>query len=201
MSKLRRLAPRLLALAAVAALVGWVLGLRARGGSFEQARPLFQRGTMEDLRVAGETLAAGSGDCLLAARALVLAQLFAEYGEDREAATRAVADAATERERCGDLRVAEGLIAFGAGDPPAAAAALADARRVGTPLTLARQHHRWLAGMLALGTGDDAALELARADARALCAEEPRTVAYHRLLALLELRAGDGDAALAALAR
>jgi tetratricopeptide (TPR) repeat protein len=201
MSGLRRLAPRLLALAAVAALVGWVLGSRARGGSFEQARSLFQRGTTEDLRVAGETLAAGSGDCLLAARALVLAQLFAEYGEDREAATRAVADAAALRERCGDLRVAEGLIAFGAGDPPAAAAALADARRIGTPLTLARQHHRWLAGMLALGTGDDAALELARADARALCAEEPRTVAYHRLLALLELRAGDGDAALAALAQ
>ncbi len=201
MSGLRRLAPRLLALAAVAALVGWVLGSRARGGSFEQARSLFQRGTTEDLRVASETLAAGSGDCLLAARALVLAQLFAEYGEGREAATRAVADAAALRERCGDLRVAEGLIAFGAGDPPAAAAALADARRVGTPLTLARQHHRWLAGMLALGTGDDAALELARADARALCAEEPRTVAYHRLLALLELRAGDGDAALAALAQ
>ena len=70
MSGLRRLAPRLLALAAVAALVGWVLGSRARGGSFEQARSLFQRGTTEDLRVAGETLAAGSGDCLLAARAL-----------------------------------------------------------------------------------------------------------------------------------
>lgn len=199
--QLRRLAPRLLALAAVAALVGWVLGSRARGGSFEQARLLFQRGTTEDLRVAGEGLAAGSGQCLLAARALVLAQLWAEYGEDREAASAAVGDAAAERERCGDLRVAEGLIAFGAGDPSAAEAALADARRLGTPLTLARQHHRWLAGMLALGTGDSAALELARADARALCAEEPRTVAYHRLLALLELRAGDGDAALAALAR
>lgn len=197
----RRLLPRLLALAAAAALVGWVLGTRARGGSFEQARLLFQRGTAEDLRVAGETLVAGSGQCLLAARALALAQLWAEFGEDREAAVHAVADAEVERERCGDIRVAEGLIAFGAGDPDAAQAALADARRLGTPLTLARQHHRWLAGMLALGTGDAAALESARADARALCAEEPRAVAYHRLLAMLELRAGDGDAALAALAR
>ena len=201
MSGLRRLLPRLLALAAAAALVGWVLGSRARGGSFEQARLLFQRGTAEDLRVAGETLVAGSGECLLAARALALTQLWAEFGEDREAATLAVADAELERERCSDLRVADGLLAFGAGDPNLAGAALADARRSGTPRTLARQHHRWLAGMLALGTGDGAARESARADARALCAEEPRAVAYHRLLAMLELRAGDGDAALAALAR
>ncbi len=197
----RRLAPRLLALAAAAALAGWLLGSRARGGGFEHARVLFQRGTPDDLRVAGETLAAASGDCLLAARALALAQLFAEFGEDREAASAAVAAAQVERERCADLRVAEGLVAFGAGDPDVANAALADARRLGTPITLARQHHRWLAGMLTLGTGDSAALDLARVDARALCAGEPRTIAYHRLLALLELRAGDGDAALAALAR
>jgi tetratricopeptide (TPR) repeat protein len=200
-SEWRRLAPRLLALAVAAALLGWFLGSRARGGGLEEARVLFQRGTADDLRVAAETLAAGTGACLPAARALVLAQRFAEFGEDREAAVAAVAAAQTGRDRCGDLAVAEGLVAFGSGDPDAAHAALADARSVSTPLTLAGQHHRWLAGMLALGTGDSEALERARVDARALCAEEPRTIAYHRLLALLELRAGDGDAALAALAQ
>lgn len=198
---LRRLAPRLLALAVAAALLGWVLGSRARGGGREQAQALFQRGTADDLRAAADALASGRGECLRAGQALALAQLAAEFGADREAAADAVSAAAAERDRCGDLRVAEGLLAFAAADPEAARAAMTGAPRPTAADSLAPWHHRWLAGMLALGTGDPDALERARADARALCAEAPRAVAYHRLLALLELRAGDGDAALAALAR
>ena len=198
---LRRLAPVVLALAAAAASAGWLLGSRARGRSFEQARALFQRGTPGDLRAAADELAAGRGECMRAGEALARAQLWAEFGEDAEPAAAAIAAAEGEREGCSDLRVAEGLLAFAAGDVPAATAALADARRFRSPVTLAPQQHRWLAGMLSLGTGDDAAAQQARAEALALCAEEPRSVAYHRLLARLQLRAGDGDAALAALGR
>jgi len=198
---LLRLAPLVLALAAAAAFTGWLLGSRARGRSFEEARALVQRGTPGDLRAAADLLATASGECLRAGEALARAQLWAEFGEDPEPARVAVAAAAGERETCSDVRVAEGLLAFGAGDTAAANAALADARRFRSPATLAPHHHRWLAGMLALGTGDDAAVQQARAEAAALTHEEPRAVAYHRLLALLQLRAGDGDAALAALDR
>ncbi len=198
---LLRLAPLVLALAAAAAFTGWLLGSRARGRSFEEARALVQRGTPGDLRAAADLLATASGECLRAGEALARAQLWAEFGEDPEPARVAVAAAAGERETCSDVRVAEGLLAFGAGDTAAATAALADARRFRSPATLAPHHHRWLAGMLALGTGDDDAVQQARAEAAALTHEEPRAVAYHRLLALLQLRAGDGDAALAALDR
>lgn len=196
-----RLVVTLGSLAVAAAAVGWLLGSRSQGRSLEQARALFERGTAEDLGAAVELLAAGRGPCGRSAEALVRAQLWAEFGEDAEAARAAVAAASGERETCSDLRVAEGLVAFGDAAVDEANAALADARRFSSPQTLAHHHHRWLAGMLALGTGDEAALAQAVTEARALCAEAPRTVAYHRLQARLELRAGDPEAALAVLSR
>ncbi len=191
------------ALAVVAAFTGWLLGSRARGRSFEQARVLFQRGTTEDLAAAADFLAAASGPCLRAAEALTRAQRWAEFAEGADEARAVLATAAEisgERDECSDLRVAEGLLAFGDGAPELAAEALADARRFSSPRTLARHHHRWLAGMLALGTGDSAAVTAARAEAEALCTEVPEAVAYHRLRARLQLQSGDPEAALASLA-
>ena len=196
-----RLVVTLGSLAVAAAAVGWLLGSRSQGRSFEQARALFERGTAEDLAAAAELLGAGRGPCVRPAVALVRAQLWAEFGEGADAARAAVLAASDERETCSDLRVAEGLLAFGDAAVDEARAALADARRFSSPVTLGHHHHRWLAGMLALGTGDEEALRQAVVEARALAAEAPRAVAYHRLLARLELRAGEVEAALTVLAR
>ena len=196
-----RLLVTIASLAVAAAAVGWLLGSRSQGRSFEQARALFERGTAEDLAAAAELLGAGRGPCVRPAVALVRAQLWAEFGEGADAARAAVLAASDERETCSDLRVAEGLVAFGDAAVDEARAALADARRFSSPVTLAHHHHRWLAGMLALGTGDEEALGQALVEARALAAEAPRAVAYHRLLARLELRAGEDEAALTVLTR
>lgn len=204
-----RLLITILALAVAAAFTGWLLGSRARGRSFEQARALFHRGTTEDLAAAADLLATATGECLRSAEALARAQRWAEFGEAPDEARAAIAAAATtaattagEREACSDLRVAEGLLAFGDADPENASQALADARRFSSPRTLARHHHRWLAGMLALATTTDpATLTRARIDADALSVEVPEAVAYHRLRARLQLLAGDPEAALASLAQ
>ena len=199
-----RLFATIFALAVAAACTGWLLGSRARGRSFEQARALFHRGATEDLASAADLLALASGECLRSAEALARAQRWAEFGEGPDEARAAIAAAdavAGERETCSDLRLADGLLAFGDAAPELAARALADARRFSSPSTLARQHHRWLAGMLALGTGDAAAVAQARSEVDALCAEVPEAVAYHRLRARLQLQAGDPEAALASLAQ
>lgn len=196
-----RLGLTIAGLAVMAAVVGWTLGSRSQGRSFAEARALFERGTAEDLGVAAEMLAAGRGECVRSAEALVRAQLWAEFGEGQELARAAIAAAGPERETCSDLRVAEGLVAFGDAAVAEASAALADARRFSSPQTLAHHHHRWLGGMLALGTGDAATVAESVAEARALCGEAGRMVAYHRLLARLLLRAGEGEAALQVLTR
>lgn len=193
-------------LAVAAAFTGWLLGSRARGRSFEQARALFHRGTTEDLAAAADLLTTADGECIRSAEALARAQRWAEFAEapdDARAAIAAAAAIAGEREACSDLRVAEGLLAFGDAAPTEASQALADARRFSSPRTLARHHHRWLAGMLALATSDATSetLAQARADADALSAAVPEAVAYHRLRARLQLHAGDPEAALATLAQ
>jgi hypothetical protein len=174
---LRRLLGVLTVTAIVSVTFAWRQATRAQGRGLDHARALFNASSPHDLRAAAEALAVARrpGDCLASAEALALAQLFAEFGEDREAASAAVAAArssARPAATCGSPRV---WSRSARGDPDVANAALADARRFGSPITLARSTTAGSPACWPSGQVTSAALDLARVDARALCAEEPRT--------------------------
>ena len=174
---------------------------RARSRSLAATRAAFARGTVVELRGAADQLAAhledrGRDDEVLAALALVRAQLFVEFGEQGEAAV-ATAEDLDDGHGSVEATWARALLALAAGDPAQAADLARPAPADETALVPG--HDAYVRGLAALAEGPDA-VAAARGDLDASAAGDA-AASHERLRIALALAAGDAEGALERLAR
>lgn len=164
----------------------------------------FARGTLVELNAVADALdtclETHEGDPnLLGSRALVRAQLLAEFGEDSESAHAAITALGDSGERTHDGELARVIVDLDDGNLDAARERLAEVESLDEKASIAPKHEVWVRGMLAIAD-PEADIDTTIDELEAAVEAEP-TISIRRLLAALHMHAGDGGAALEEVGR
>lgn len=174
----------------------WQYSCRSTTQTNEPATPseLFARGTVAELKFADRVLAEHGGTCARAARELVRAQLWFEYGvlPDDASGTGAISGETVRATTCLDEAVAAGLLAFAASDHELVEVSLARTRELAGSHSIAAGHRHWLQGLVALAADQPEAMQQAIAGLAQATVEHPDSIALARMHANLYLRTGEG---------
>ncbi len=200
-------AAQLTALAAALLAAGVTLKIvgerRTRAAALATAREHASKGDAAELRLAGDVLDAAiardrQSPVAEAERAVLRAHLWLEFGERRDLAEAAIAEAPADAE---PTRLAQAILAFGDADREGAAAILAELDGSQDPLV--RTEATWLAGQLAISNhpDDDDELERALAAVDAALGESAANAALRRVRARLLLQLDRPTEALGELER